>query len=30
MREPYLVAVDLEGGKIVVDHLEELELERDR
>jgi 16S rRNA processing protein RimM len=29
MREPYLVSVDLEAGQIVVDHLEELELERD-
>ncbi|MEY4575476.1 MAG: hypothetical protein RL701_179 [Pseudomonadota bacterium] len=29
MREPYLVDVDLEQGRIVVDALEDLELERD-
>jgi 16S rRNA processing protein RimM len=27
MREPYLVSVDVPGGSIVVDHLDDLELE---
>jgi len=30
MREPYLVEIDLEGGRVVVDAVEDLELERDR
>jgi len=28
MREPYLVSVDVPGGRVVVDQLDDLELER--